>query len=86
VASASRRILLAVGVLCVLVRVAHLLAAYRTPLFAAHRVWPGTDMFAYWTALGDRDGAVEAYRRALELHPAGGVLEALQARLAALRA
>ena len=44
---AARRLLLAVVVLCGLVRVAHLLAVYQTPLFAAHRVWPATDMYAF---------------------------------------
>jgi len=47
VAFTSRGLLFAVGVLCVLVRMVHLLAVHGTPLFAAHRVWPGTDMFFF---------------------------------------
>lgn len=42
-----RRLLLAVVLVCGLVRVGHLLAVHRTPIFVAHRVWPATDMYTF---------------------------------------
>jgi tetratricopeptide (TPR) repeat protein len=42
-----RRLLLAVVLLCAVVRVVHLVAIQRSPVFVAHRIWPATDMYAF---------------------------------------
>jgi hypothetical protein len=47
VTSESRRALLALAAVCVSVRATHLLAVHDTAVFAAHRIWPQTDMYIF---------------------------------------
>ena len=42
-----RLALFAVVVVCVIVRVAHLLAVHDIPVFSAHRIWPQSDMYIF---------------------------------------